>query len=58
MSVIEIKSAIKRLTPEEVDELTTWLVSYYSEVWDDEIEKDLREGRLDPVIAEVENEIG
>jgi hypothetical protein len=50
MSVEELESAIARLPPEQFARLATWFADYQAEVWDRQIEDDLRAGRLDVVI--------
>jgi len=57
MSIVEIENAIKELPPEKVNELMDRFVKYHSEIWDKEIAEDLRAGRLDSVLAEVDSEI-
>jgi hypothetical protein len=57
MSIVEIENAIKNLPPEKVNELMDWFVKYHAEIWDDEIASDLKDGRLDSILAEVESDI-
>lgn len=57
MSIAEIESAIKKLPSDEVAELMAWFESYYNQVWDKQIESDLRSGKLDSLLAEVDEEI-
>jgi hypothetical protein len=56
MSVKEIEAAISRLSPGDLAELMAWLQDHAARLWDEQIEKDLREGRLDALLAEVNNE--
>jgi hypothetical protein len=56
MSVKEIEIAIARLPSADLDELMTWLEDYYAEMWDKQIEDDLEAGRLDALLAEVDEE--
>ena len=56
MSVTEIEAAITRLSPVELAELMAWIVQYQAHAWDEQIEKDLEEGRLDGLLAEVDRE--
>jgi hypothetical protein len=56
MSVREIEVAITQLPAEELIELVTWLTEYYAEVWDKQIERDLEAGRLDTLLAEIDEE--
>jgi len=55
MSIVEIENAIKDLSPEKVNELMEWFVSYYSEIWDKQIHEDLEMGRLDSILEEVDS---
>ena len=56
MSVAEIESAIAQLPAKEVAELMAWLQNYHEQVWDRQIEDDLEAGRLDKLLAEVDEE--
>jgi len=56
MSVKEIEMAIARLPAPEFVELTAWLDSYSAQRWDKQIEEDLEAGRLDALLAEVDQE--
>jgi endo-1,4-beta-D-glucanase Y len=56
MSVKEIEAAISRLSAGDLAELIAWLQDHAARLWDEQIEKDLREGRLDALLAEVVEE--
>jgi hypothetical protein len=56
MSVTEIESAITQLPAKEVAELMEWLQTYHEQVWDKQIEDDLEAGRLDKLLAKVDEE--
>lgn len=56
MTVTEIESAITQLSPPDVTALMAWLADYHARVWDQQIEDDLEAGRLDALLAGVENE--
>jgi hypothetical protein len=56
MSVQEIETAITQLPIDELVELVTWLEEYYAAVWDLQIERDLEAGRLDALLAELDEE--
>ena len=56
MSIKEIESAITQLSSQELAELMAWLGEYHESVWDKKIEEDLEAGRLDAVLAEVDQE--
>jgi hypothetical protein len=56
MSVKEIEAAITQLPAAELVELVTWLEEYHAKVWDSQIEHDLEAGRLDALLAEIDEE--
>ncbi len=56
MSVREIENAITQLPTDELVELVMWLEEYYAAVWEQQIEQDLETGRLDDLLAELDEE--
>ena len=56
MSVKEIEAAITKLSPSDLAELAAWFADYHNQKWDQQIERDLDEGRLDNFLSEVEAE--
>lgn len=56
MSVFEIEAAISELPPQDLARLAVWFADYRNRQWDEQIERDLDAGRLDPFLAEVEAE--
>jgi hypothetical protein len=56
MSVKEIEEAIAQLSAGDVTELMAWLEEYHAQLWDKEIEEDLETGRLNSLLAEVDEE--
>ena len=56
MSVKEIEAAITQLPVRDVTELMSWLAEHHAEVWDKQIEYDLDSGKLDALLAEVDQE--
>ena len=56
MSVQEIENAITQLPPQDVEKLAVWLTDYRNREWDEQIERDLDEGRLDSFLAAAEAE--
>ena len=56
LDIEQIERAITQLPPKELAELVRWLEDYQAKVWDKQIEEDLEAGRLDKVLAEVEEE--
>ena len=49
MSVQEIETAISQLPPSELADLAEWFSEYQADVWDRQIERDVRTGRFDAV---------
>ena len=56
MGVKQIERAIAQLPAKELAELVTWLEDHHAQVWDKQIEEDLEAGRLDALLAEVDEE--
>jgi hypothetical protein len=56
MTISEIEKAITELSPEELNRFRAWFEEYYAQVWDKQIEEDAKSGRLDKLIAEVDEE--
>jgi DNA-binding PadR family transcriptional regulator len=56
MSITEIEQAITELSPEELARFREWFDEYYADVWDKQIEKDAKAGRLDKLISEADEE--
>jgi hypothetical protein len=47
MSVQELENAIRQLSPEDFTRLAQWIDEYRADQWDQQIEADIRAGRLD-----------
>ena len=56
VGVKQIESAITQLPAKNLAELMSWLEDYHAQVWDKRIEEDLETGRLDALLAEVDEE--
>ncbi|WP_271252681.1 hypothetical protein [Pseudanabaena sp. Chao 1811] len=56
MSIQELKIAIKKLSGKELDNLTTWLIDYREQIWDQQIEHDLDSGKLNQLLDEIDSE--
>jgi hypothetical protein len=54
MRAKEIENAITQLSPEELAELSAWFADHQAKVWDEQIERDLDEGRLDALLKKVD----
>ena len=56
MTVQEIEQAVTRLESEDLAEFTAWFADYRARLWDAQIERDLKKGRLDALLEEVDAE--
>lgn len=56
-TLIEIETAIKQLSKDQVLQLAQWLDQYLDDDWDKQIETDLAQGKLDKLIAKAEADI-
>ena len=57
MSLGEIKTAIEQLSFEERAELAAWFHGWRDDDWDEQMKRDVSEGKLDDVLREVEDDI-
>lgn len=57
MSAADIIDQVQKLPPAEVFELGRWLREYEAELWDQQIEADLRSGKLDTLDQEALEEL-
>lgn len=57
MDLNQIQQAIANLPDAEYKQLTEWITEHDFVRWDKQIEDDLDSGRLDPLIAELKQEI-
>ena len=58
MSANEIIEQVRKLPPAEVFELSQWLRAYEVSLWDQQIETDIRAGKLDKLSQEALDELG
>jgi hypothetical protein len=56
IGIEQIERAITQLPAKDLAELMSWLEDYDAQVWDKRIEEDLKTGRLDALLAEVDEE--
>jgi hypothetical protein len=56
MKVEEIEAAIAQLPRQDLAELVSWLHDHTAQIWDKQIDEDLRAGRLDSLLAEVDDD--
>ncbi len=57
MSVQEIKEALQHLTLEERAEVAACLHSWSDDKWDERMKRDLTDGKLDKILAQVDADI-
>jgi hypothetical protein len=50
MSVQELELAVSRLDRRDLAEFAAWFEEYQATAWDEQIARDVREGRLEPLI--------
>ncbi|MBU6187661.1 MAG: hypothetical protein KGQ16_15040 [Cyanobacteria bacterium REEB444] len=56
MSSLEIKEAIQSLSRSELRDFLDWLDNYREAIWDQQIEEDMKLGKLDHLITEAKKE--
>jgi hypothetical protein len=57
VSLGENKTAIEQLSFEERAQLAAWLHGWKDDEWDEQMKRDVAEGRLDDVLREVEDDV-
>ena len=56
MTVKDIQSAVSQLTPPQVAEFAGWFEEFQAELWDRQIERDVRSGKMDALIRQAEED--
>ena len=56
MSITEIEHAVMKLSQEELARFREWFEEYCTKVWDEQIERGAKSGRLNRLIAEADEE--
>ncbi|CAN5521839.1 MAG: hypothetical protein H0T77_03025 [Pyrinomonadaceae bacterium] len=56
MDVKEIETAIAQLPPAKVAELAEWFEEFHAQIWDTELEQDVKAGQLDALLKEAEED--
>jgi hypothetical protein len=56
MNIKEIESAIAQLPPAELAELARWFEEFQARVWDEQLEQDMKSGRLDALLKQAEKD--
>jgi|GEM_PF-417264 hypothetical protein len=54
MTIAEIEKAITELSKQDLIRFSEWFDEYYNEMWDKQIEEDVKLGKLDALLAEVD----
>ena len=57
MNVKEIETAITQLPPAQVAELVEWFQEFHAQLWDKQIEQDLKSGRLESLLDEAKQDL-
>ena len=57
VSVDQIKTAIEQLSFEERAELAAWLHGWKDDEWDEQMKRDVADGKLDHILREVDEDI-
>jgi len=57
MDIQEIEAAITQLPPSQVAELAAWFEQFHAQLWDAQIEQDVRDGRLNSLLDETERDL-
>ena len=51
-NVIEIEKAVQSLPPDDLKKFQQWYSEFFQDQWDEEIEEDIKAGRLDRLAEE------
>ena len=57
MSIDQIKEAVEKLSVEERAEFAAWFHGWNDDEWDEQMKRDVADGKLDDVLREVEDDI-
>lgn len=57
MDVQEIESAISKLSRTQLAELATWFEQFHAQLWDRQIEEDVRQGRFRSLLDEAKQDL-
>ena len=56
-TITEIERAVQQLAPEELAKFREWFAEFDAARWDEQIERDVAAGRLDPLAEEALNDL-
>jgi hypothetical protein len=57
MDVKEIASTIAKLPPAKIAELAEWFEEFHAQLWDNQVEQDVKAGRLGSLLEETERDL-
>jgi len=57
MTIEDLEVAVAKLPPDQFARFAEWFAEYQAELWDRQIEDDLRAGRLDAVMQRAREDI-
>ena len=57
MSIDQIKEAVEKLSLEERAQFAAWFHGWKDDEWDEQMKRDIADGKLDTVLREVEDDI-
>jgi len=57
VSIEQIKEAIEQLSFEQRAELAAWLHGWKDDEWDEQMKRDIADGRFDAVVREIDEDI-
>ena len=57
MTIKDIETAVVNLPPNEFAEFAEWFEEYQAKVWDNQIDEDLKNGRLEHLISDAEADL-
>jgi hypothetical protein len=56
MNVKELEIAVTKLSPSNLNEFASWFENYQENLWDKQIENDVKSGKLDSLLKDVKLE--
>ncbi len=54
MSLVDLEKAVKKLPSEELEKFTEWFENFISDQWDQQIETDIKAGKLNKLAAQAD----
>lgn len=56
MKLEQLKQEVGELTPEEIKQFSEWFEGRMAELWDEQIERDAKAGKLDFLVRETDGD--